>query len=71
MAKKRIVKTTTEPQLFEKQSGVNLFRATQIIIGATSLLMGIFLLLAYGYLTPVVGLAMLFGIFALMTAMRG
>ena len=50
---------------------VNLFRITQIIIGGIAILMGIFLLSAKGYLDPATGLAFLFGIFAMMTGMRG
>lgn len=68
MAKKKAKKA--EQPLFEGKSEVDLFKITQIIIGAISLLMGIFLLMAYQYLTPVVGLSFLFGIFAMMTGMR-
>ena len=70
MAKKRSTKSAAEP-MFDSKPEVNLFRITQMIIGGVALLMAIFLLLAYQNLTPTVGLAFLFGIYALMAAMRG
>jgi hypothetical protein len=53
-----------------KGDKINLFRTTQIIIGATAILLGVLLLMTTEQLSSDVGIAFLFGIFAMMTGMR-
>ena len=55
---------------FKKNPEVNVLRVVQMIIGAVSLVLGIAILSVYEYLLPVVGLTFLFGIFAIVTAMK-